>query len=93
MRHIISISLNHGKSTIGRNFRYLAFKYKINCGYWHNNFSYINNCISDYIENGNSQDMYNIGIIIRDLCLSKADGQFLFDNIQRKEFIELLCIT
>ena len=49
VNNVFKFALNNRRSVLGKNFRYLAFKYKIKCSYWYKNWSYINSCISDFV--------------------------------------------
>ena len=50
VNNIFKFALNNRRSVLGKkNFKYLAFTYKINCSSWYKNWSYINNCISDLV--------------------------------------------
>ena len=44
VNNVFKFSLNNRRSVLGKNFRYLAFKYKIKCSYWYTNLSHINSC-------------------------------------------------
>ena len=55
---MFKFALNNRRSVLGKNFRYLAFKYKIKCSYWYKNWSYINSCISDFLSNSYNQDVF-----------------------------------
>ena len=59
IRNIICFAMNNRLSILGRNFRYLAFKYKINCSYWYKDWSYINRIITLYVSTISGDDYYN----------------------------------
>ena len=40
--NVTKFALNNRRSVLDRNFRYLAFKYKMKCSSWYTNGSYIN---------------------------------------------------
>ena len=75
---------------LGKNFRYLAFKYKTKCSSWNKNLSYINGCISDFASNSYNQDVFIIWCTIRELCISRGEEQSLFNMYELEEFIEFL---
>ena len=68
--NVFKFVLNHCRSVLGKNFRYLAFKYKIKCSSCYAFFSYINSCISDIASNSYNQDVFILGGTIRELCIS-----------------------
>ena len=45
VNNVSKFALNNRISVLGKNFRYLAFKYEIKCRSWYKNWSYINSCI------------------------------------------------
>ena len=67
----LKFALNNRRSVLGKNFRYLAFKYKIKCSSWYKNWSYINSCISDFVSNSYNQDVFIVGCTTRELCISR----------------------
>ena len=75
---------------LGKNFRYIAFKYKIKCSYWYTNWSYINSCISDFVSNSYNQDVIIVWCTIRELCISRGEEHCLFNMYEQEEFIEFL---
>ena len=77
---------------LGKNFRYLAFKYKIKCSYWYKNLSYINtnSCISDFVSNSYNQDVFIVGCTIRELFISRGEEHCLFNMYELEEFIQFL---
>ena len=75
---------------LGKNFRYLAFKYKIKCSYRYKNWSYINSCISDFVSNSYNQDVFIVGCTIRELCISRGEEHCFFNMYELEEFIEFL---
>ena len=66
-------SLNNRRSMFGKNFRYLAFKYKIKSSAWYKNWSYINSCISNFVSNSYNQDVFIVECTIRELCISRGE--------------------
>ena len=80
-------ALNNRRSVLGKNFRYVAFKYKIKCSSWYKNWSYINSCISDFVSNSYNQDVFIVGCTIRELCISRGEEHGLFNMYGLEEFI------
>ena len=90
VNNVFKFALNNRRSVLGKNFRYLAFKYKIKCSYWYKNWSYINSCISDFVSNSYNQDVFIVGCTIRELCISRGEEHCLFNMYELEEFIEFL---
>ena len=90
VNNVFKFALNNRRSVLGKNFRYLAFKYKITCSYWYKNWSYINSCISDFVSNSYNQDVFIVGCTIRELCISRGEEHCLFNMYELEEFIEFL---
>ena len=90
--NVFMFELNNRKSVLVKNFRYLAFKYKIKSSSWYKNWSYINSCISDFVSNSYNQDVFIVGCTIRELCISRGEEHCLFNMYELGEFIELLSI-
>ena len=63
---------------LGKNFRYLALKYKLN------------SCISDFVLNSYNQNVFIVGCTIREFCISRGDEHWLFNMYEMEEFIEFL---
>ena len=87
---IFKLALNNRRYVLGKNFRYLALKYKIKCSSWYNNWSYISSCISDVVSNSYDQYVFIVGCTIRELYISRGEEHCLFNMYELEEFIEFL---
>ena len=78
---------------MGINFRYLSFKYKIDRHLWHNDLSSLLKKVDRFMALDSILlcESYNIGYIIRELCLTKSDDEHILDYNERKMMIEYLC--
>ncbi len=91
VKTITCFAMNNRKSVLGRNFRYLAFKYKINCSYWYKDWSCINKLVMKYVISNCSDDVHVTGGTIRELCCSRGCNEFILKQSELEELIELLC--
>ena len=93
VRIITYSALNNRKSVMGINFRYLSFKYKIDRHLWHNDLSSLLKKVDRFMALDSILlcESYNIGYIIRELCLTKSDDEHILDYNERKMMIEYLC--
>ena len=78
-RIVFKFALNNRRSVLGKNFRYLTFKYTIKCSSWYKYWSYINSCISDFVSISYNQDVFIVGSTIRELCISRGEEHCLFN--------------
>ena len=90
VNNVFKFALNNRRSVLGKNCRYLAFKYKIKCRSWYKNWSYINSCISNFVSNRYNQDVFIVGCTIRKLCISRGTEHYLFNMYELEEFIKFL---
>ena len=67
VNNVFKFALNNRRSVLGKNCRYLAFKFKIECSSWHTNWSYTNNCIFNFVSNSYNQNVFIVGCTIREL--------------------------
>ena len=86
-------ALNNRRSVIGANFRYLAFKYRINRNLWFTDIKGLLKCVDIYIEHRNviNNEAQARGAMIRELALNKCDESHLLNSDERKHLLEFLC--
>ena len=72
---------------LGEHFRYLAFKYKIKCSSCYKNWSYTNSYIFDFVSNRYNHNVFIVGCIIRELCISRGEEHCVFNMYELEEFI------
>ena len=90
VNNVFKFAVNNRRSVLGKNLRYLAFKYNIKCSSWYKNWSYINSRIADFVSNSYNKDVFRVGCTIRELCISRGEEYCLFNMYELEEFIEFL---
>ena len=91
---LISLSaLNNRRSVLGVNFRYLAFKYKIDRSMWYSSLKCVMDKIEIYInlQFSNNIDVWEIGGMIRELILNRPYENHILNYEERKMMIDYLC--
>ena len=86
-------ALNNRRSVIGANFRYLAFKYRIDRHLWFTDIKGLLKCVDIYIEHCNvvNNEAQARGAMIRELLFNKCDDSHLLNNDERKHLLVFLC--
>ena len=85
--------MKNRKSVLGINFRYLAFKYKINSNYWQEDWKQIERCIFTYAETTRSDSDYYVGNTVKELCLTHSASDYILDTAELNLLIHHLCTS
>ncbi len=89
---IVVHKLQCSSSILAENYRYLAFKYKIFHGDWHQG---LNHLLSKIIDSYSAQDIANAQLVA-ELC-SIRDGEQLCDSVISRDnlcnLIDLICLN
>ena len=89
---IVKLSLYTNSTTLGENFRYFMYKYKIYDYEWYDTNNVIFKKIDRYVLSRLDEDVQCDAIAIRELCESRDScDNLMFDHSELHIFIETLC--